>query len=704
MKREAPPSSTQGLKSGPAKSRLWPIFLVLTDPKPFGSFTEAVKRVEESAREALGIEPISIGVSGPEHLHRLREAVVEARRRGMTLLVVIDEPSKLLLEVIKAADLTLETASLIRAKPARNGGAEFRVISSPAKLSEVPTSPSPQGPFRCPTCGLVAPDEIPRCPRCGSFSGSPPATLGASVLSSPDDLAAHHPFFGQVEVHADLERRLRVAFFGRATAFKIHTLGALAESLAKSKELKCLTSLRKVNPLTYQTEAARRALFEAGGRALLCDPTGAGKSFEVGLILSELKARKGASDFLIIAPGGLLNLWKEELHSKFGLDFRATDGRGTLRRGKWLLPLEALSNLSETAALHRWEAVVVDEAHRLEGRHSPAWRLLFGLKAKYLFLLTACPLRKGIGGFFDLLALLQPGLVGAPSEFMTQFALDDETLRVEALPELRELLSQVAVYTGGEVSFPSPEGKAIFVKSTEEELRSIKRAEEEVLRLLEAEKISADEAALLLAASSLHFPAKTQTLLDFLSRAKEPTVVYSADEKFLLPIAAELSKAGLRASVGAGGKRKEPQILLLSDEMAIQSPPCQAKKIVNLDLPPNPTLLVRRVERHLKPGAQGRVEVASLCVKGSFEERLFKVLVEGAELLELTAGGVEAVLHEMFGEKPIEGFIRCLLQEDAEALGRALLLAKGHLRQAEERSAETLRQVFGEGETWTRRG
>ena len=133
MKRDAPPSSAPGPTSGPAKGRSSPIFLVLADPRLFGSFPRAVKIVEEGAREALGIEPISIGVSGPEHLHRLREAVVEARRRGASLLIVVDEGSKLLPEVVKAADLTLEAASLIRARPAEGGRVEFRLLSSPGR-------------------------------------------------------------------------------------------------------------------------------------------------------------------------------------------------------------------------------------------------------------------------------------------------------------------------------------------------------------------------------------------------------------------------------------------------------------------------------------------------------------------------------------------------------------------------------------------
>ena len=683
------------------------VFLVLVDRRAFGSWPEALREVGKGAREALGVEPLVVGVSGPEHIGKVRGAVVDARRRGATLLIVIDEGARLLPEVVRAADLTMQAASLVRARPSPGGGVEFRLVSAaPATGGAGPPHPAPQGPFKCPACGLVAPDELPRCPRCGAFSGSPPPSLGTSVLGGPEDLAMHHPSLGEVGVSADLERRLRAAFFGRATAFRVHMLGALAEGEVRRAELRCLPSVgRRASPLPHQVEAARRALFDACGRALMCDPPGTGRAVEVGLVLAELRARRRGGDVLLIAPEALLPCWREELRQKFGLEFRPLSlGEGEpVGKGRFLLPLEALPGPLEGAPLKRkWDAVVVDEAHRLGDRGSPLWGLVFQLEARSLLLLTSRPLRGGDSGLFDLLLLLRPDILAPPAGLPVGFSgsRGEGMLGPEALPEVREALLQTVVWTRAEVAAFSRKVRAVPIRLPDGPARLLERAGE-ILSAVERGSLPAREAARGLA--SLHLEGdslrlKARALAEILRAARGPVVAYVSSEEALSKAASALSEAGveaapLDANVKGGGER---QVALSADALPPRSRPPQARTVVNLDLPPDPVTLSRRVGRHARQGGHGPVEVVFLCVEGSIEERFLKEAVKGAGLLDLDPWGAEAVLHEAFGDDGLGGLLSLLIRGEEGALGRALLLAKGRVRQEEARSLERLGALLGE--------
>src|SRR5271163_4872276 len=57
-------------------------------------------------------------------------------------------------------------------------------------------------------------------------------------------------------------------------------------------------------------------------RFVLADDPGAGKTIMAGLYIRELIMRADARRVLIVAPGSLVEQWRDELSEKFGLDFR----------------------------------------------------------------------------------------------------------------------------------------------------------------------------------------------------------------------------------------------------------------------------------------------------------------------------------------------------------------------------------------------
>lgn len=72
----------------------------------------------------------------------------------------------------------------------------------------------------------------------------------------------------------------------------------------------------------YQLEPLRRALSAPRANLLLADDVGLGKTIEAGMVIQELLLRHRARTVVIICPAGLCVKWQDEMHDKFGLDFR----------------------------------------------------------------------------------------------------------------------------------------------------------------------------------------------------------------------------------------------------------------------------------------------------------------------------------------------------------------------------------------------
>ncbi|MEQ8331411.1 MAG: SNF2-related protein [Longimicrobiales bacterium] len=67
-----------------------------------------------------------------------------------------------------------------------------------------------------------------------------------------------------------------------------------------------------IEELPHQTETAIRVLRQMGGRALLADEVGLGKTIEAGLILKELLVRRLVRQVLVLCPSSLVDQWQAE--------------------------------------------------------------------------------------------------------------------------------------------------------------------------------------------------------------------------------------------------------------------------------------------------------------------------------------------------------------------------------------------------------
>ncbi len=78
----------------------------------------------------------------------------------------------------------------------------------------------------------------------------------------------------------------------------------------------------RITPLPHQITAVYGEMLPRQPlRFLLADDPGAGKTIMAGLLIKELAIRGDLDRCLIVAPGGLVEQWQDELAQKFGLAF-----------------------------------------------------------------------------------------------------------------------------------------------------------------------------------------------------------------------------------------------------------------------------------------------------------------------------------------------------------------------------------------------
>lgn len=138
-----------------------------------------------------------------------------------------------------------------------------------------------------------------------------------------------------------------------------------------------------VDPLPHQIRAVYEELLpRIPLRFLLADDPGAGKTIMAGLYLKELILRSDCERAIIVAPGGLVEQWREELSQKFDLRFEVfsrqmvddAQGRNVFAEHPFLIArMDQLSrneDLIEQLGEVTWDVAIVDEAHRMSAHYS----------------------------------------------------------------------------------------------------------------------------------------------------------------------------------------------------------------------------------------------------------------------------------------------------------------------------------------------
>ena len=194
--------------------------------------------------------------------------------------------------------------------------------------------------------------------------------------------------------------------------------------------------------LPYQFKPVLKLLESPNNSLLIADEVGLGKTIEAGLIWTELRARSGARNLLVICPPHLREKWQTELGSRFGVRAEICGAKEVLEHlRQWRK--DSNHSFAIVSSFHglrppkNWEAeapsksprigvahllaelsagstpidlVVIDEAHYMRNRDNRVAELgeLATAAAAHRVFLSATPIHTRNENLYNLLRLLDP--------------------------------------------------------------------------------------------------------------------------------------------------------------------------------------------------------------------------------------------------------------------------------------------------------
>ena len=237
--------------------------------------------------------------------------------------------------------------------------------------------------------------------------------MGLSNYKTPDGRLLERMLFRTDEANISLAEAGRPwAFDAPGADFKL-AAEAYRINLAHLFDPMMAVHTSNVEPLPHQITAVYESMLPRQPlRYVLADDPGSGKTIMAGLFIRELLMRADAARVLIVAPGGLVEQWQDEMFEKFGLSFNpfSREQIEQSRTGNpfddvdlMLARLDQLSrseDLQEKLLQSRWDLIVVDEAHKLSAswygskiNETKRFKLgkLLGSITRHFLLMTATP-------------------------------------------------------------------------------------------------------------------------------------------------------------------------------------------------------------------------------------------------------------------------------------------------------------------------
>jgi SNF2 family DNA or RNA helicase len=487
-------------------------------------------------------------------------------------------------------------------------------------------------------------------------------------------------------------------------------------------ELLSLSMVREVEPYEYQLRTVKTVLRRLRGRALLCDEVGLGKTVEAGLVLLELIARGLVRRVLVLTPPSLVEQWRGELQRKFGLPFAAYDDPEFREEGvqAWAVHDKIIASYHTAkrdphrAAItaHTWDMVIIDEVHHFRNRSTRLWQFASELSAKYILCLTATPVQNDLNELFNIVTLLQPGLLSTARTFQKQFVDKGDKLMPLNVEHLHRLLSEVMVRnrrsTTGivlthriarteTVTLTEPERRlyervSAFVHAQlraggnsrglsrmslltlQRELGSSARAAAHTLERL-ADHAYPDprvrEALLDMArvAIGLQDSGKIGRLFRIINEVPDKLIIFTQFRRTLDMLREALDTAGLNPVVFHGGltrMEREEAIRMFRDETRILISTdagsegrnlqfCNA--ICNFDLPWNPMKIEQRIGRLSRIGQKRDVQVYNLVAADTLEAAILHLLAAKIAMFELVVGEIDMIIGNLDQEDEFEDVI-----------------------------------------------
>jgi SNF2 family DNA or RNA helicase len=205
-----------------------------------------------------------------------------------------------------------------------------------------------------------------------------------------------------------------------------------------------------IKELPHQIDVAQRVLRDMGGRAILADEVGLGKTIEASIIYKELAVRGLARRVLILTPASLVGQWQVELEEKFFERFEApADPDDWQHVTKAIVSHDRARSRrhAEEILRHRWDLVIVDEAHKVKSHRGATYQFIERIERDFILLLTATPLQNDMRELYNLVTLLRPGQLGTWDEFKSVHLVSGDHRQPRDPDALRVLTHEVMIRT-----------------------------------------------------------------------------------------------------------------------------------------------------------------------------------------------------------------------------------------------------------------
>ena len=464
-----------------------------------------------------------------------------------------------------------------------------------------------------------------------------------------------------------------------------------------------------IKELPHQVDVALRVLRRPmGGRAILADEVGLGKTIEAGIIMKELGVRGMARRVLILAPASLVEQWQAELETKFFERFDTpAEPEDWHRTSKAIASYQRAVADAPEILRARWDLVIVDEAHNVKNHTTAVHQLLRQVDRTFMLLLTATPLQNNLRELYNLVTLLRPGQFGTWSQFQREYLQGGDPRRGSNPEALREFTSQVMIRTrrssvadvvnlpprrpvhhtvaltpaeadlyGGTVRFLRDLSQAGFFKlelmRLSQRLTSSSRALADSLHAVASGDLVQPEVRqrageLAEQARAVTDHAKLDHLTRYLADTQDRVIVFSEHLPTLNLLKHRVDGIGRPAITFTGSHsraersqqlarfRAEPGGVFLTTRVGSEGLNLQfCNRIVNYEIPWNPMIIERRIGRVQRIGQEREVHILNLAAHATIEMHILWLLDRKMRLFELDVGVLDLVLGEFGGAETLE--------------------------------------------------
>ncbi|MGE5804051.1 MAG: SNF2-related protein [Gemmatimonadota bacterium] len=475
-----------------------------------------------------------------------------------------------------------------------------------------------------------------------------------------------------------------------------------------------------ITELPHQIDVAQRVLRDMGGRAILADEVGLGKTIEASIIYKELAIRGLARRALILAPASLVGQWQGELEEKFFERFETpTDPDDWQGVTKAIVSHDRARSKrhAEEILRHRWDLVVVDEAHKVKSERAATYKFIEKIERDFILLLTATPLQNDLRELYNLITLLRPGQLGTWPEFRAAHLLEGDQRQPKDPEALRALTHEVMIRTRrasvvDDLNLPPRRPRHPEVKLTRAEAELYQRTTdflrrlyregfisqadrkggvqlavihlrqrlcssaralaESLANLAEGERISPEYRAIAKRLAKQAAGIKTHAKLDVLTKLLKETpdrVVIFSDHRPTIQLIAERVKKLGRQPIVYWGAHSTPErdkrirafhdderSVLIATRAGSEGRNLQfCNVLVNYDLPWNPMVVEQRIGRLHRIGQKREVHIVNLAAAGTIESYILQLLDRKIKLFELVVGELDLILGEFGGAHEFEG-------------------------------------------------